>query len=144
MMEYVIGGMMAVAVIGLGVTRRLGACRNYFPIVLIVSASYYVLFAVMGGSMPALLAEIGFASLVSLVALIGFRKNLWFVAGGMIGHGVYDFFHRSIGANPGVPQWWPGFCMAFDVVAGMWMAARRGLKLAPPSLYPESGHGFDS
>jgi hypothetical protein len=24
--------------------------------------------------------------------------------------------------NPGVPEWWPGFCLSFDVLAGGFLA----------------------
>ena len=35
---------------------------------------------------------------------------------GQISHSLIE--HAHVIANPGVPAWWPGFCMAFDVVAG--------------------------
>jgi hypothetical protein len=41
----------------------------------------------------------------------------------MIGHGVFDFIHHFVIDNPGVPSWWPGFCLAFDVLFGVWLAA---------------------
>jgi hypothetical protein len=57
-----------------------------------------------------------------LLAVAGFKKNLWVAAAGLAGHGVFDFFHRAFVQNPGVPVWWPGFCMSFDVLAGMFVA----------------------
>jgi hypothetical protein len=36
---------------------------------------------------------------------------------GLAAHGVLDFFHGRLVANPGVPPWWPAFCRAFDVAA---------------------------
>jgi hypothetical protein len=56
------------------------------------------------------------------VAVAGFQKNLWVVVAGLAGHGVFDFFHHGVIENPGVPVWWPGFCLSFDVVAGMFLA----------------------
>jgi hypothetical protein len=35
---------------------------------------------------------------------------------------VFDVFHHLLIDNPGVPRWWPGFCMSFDVVAGGYLA----------------------
>jgi hypothetical protein len=85
--------------------------------VLVVIALYYVLFAVMGGSLQAVLLEsavmIGFAA----VAVLGFRRQLWIVAAGLAAHGVFDAIHGSLISNPGVPAWWPAFCSAFDVTA---------------------------
>ena len=37
-----------------------------------------------------------------------------------------DFFHRFFIDNPGVPRWWPGFCLAFDVVLAVWLTVRLG------------------
>jgi hypothetical protein len=34
---------------------------------------------------------------------------------GLGGHGVFDWVHHSLIANPGVPAWWPAFCGAADV-----------------------------
>jgi hypothetical protein len=96
--------------------------RAFYPTVLIVVGSYYVLFAAMGAPARVLWTEIAFAGFVALMAAIGFRRNLWLVAAMLAGHGVFDFFHASIITNPGVPRWWPGFCMTFDVVAGACMA----------------------
>jgi hypothetical protein len=30
---------------------------------------------------------------------------------------MFDIFHASIPANPAVPDWWPVFCLTFDVGA---------------------------
>lgn len=38
------------------------------------------------------------------------------------GHGVFDFSHHLFIKNPGVPVWWPGFCLSFDVLAGGFLA----------------------
>jgi hypothetical protein len=46
------------------------------------------------------------------------------VVAALIGHGVFDFVRHFFIDNPGVPQWWPGFCLASDVVFGAWLAVR--------------------
>jgi hypothetical protein len=33
-----------------------------------------------------------------------------------------DFFHHLLIQNPGVPVWWPGFCLSFDVFAAAFLA----------------------
>ena len=91
---------------------------------LIVIASYYVLFAAMGASGHTLIIESAAASGFLLVAVLGFRKNLWLVVAALIGHGIFDFVHHLFIDNPGVPQWWWGFCLAFDVVLGALLAVR--------------------
>jgi hypothetical protein len=101
--------------------------RAYYPTVLIVIASYYVLFAVMGGSMRAVILESIVMSAFLCVAVLGFAFNVWFVVAALATHGVFDFFHGHIVANPGVPEWWPAFCLAFDVGAAgflAWLSSR--------------------
>jgi hypothetical protein len=68
--------------------------------VLVVVASYYVLFAIMGGSMRALIVESIVMSAFTLAAVIGFKRNLWLVAAGLTAHGTSDLFHASIVMNP--------------------------------------------
>jgi hypothetical protein len=81
-----------------------------------------VLFAVMGASRHTLVIEIIVASGFLLIAVLGFKRNLWLVAAAFVGHGVFDFVHHSFIDNPGVPQWWPGFCLAFDALIGVFLA----------------------
>jgi hypothetical protein len=87
-----------------------------------VVAHYYVLFAIMGGSNRALVIESIVASGFLLSAVLGFRKIPWLVPAAMVSHGVFDFFHHSFIENLGVPSWWPGFCLTFDVLFGGWLA----------------------
>jgi hypothetical protein len=96
--------------------------RAFYPTLLVVIATYYVLFAVMGGSVHALAVEVVVMTLFSFVAVVGFKRNLWLVVGALAGHGVFDFVHGYLVINPGVPTWWPPFCLAFDVVAAGFLA----------------------
>jgi hypothetical protein len=57
-----------------------------------------------------------------VAAVAGFKTSLWIVAAALVGHGVFDFVHASLIANPGVPVWWPPFCSSYDVVAGAYLA----------------------
>jgi protein-S-isoprenylcysteine O-methyltransferase Ste14 len=45
------------------------------------------------------------------------------VVAGLALHGIYDFIHPAVITNPGVPTWWPGFCLAYDVIAAAYLAA---------------------
>ena len=123
-MEYVIGLALSLAVAGSAAVLGFDRERVFYPTLLIVIATYYVLFAVMGGSARALGLEIAAASAFSIMAVLGFKRNLWLVAGAMVGHGVFDFVHHWFIKNPGMPLWWPGFCLTFDVVFGGALAAR--------------------
>jgi hypothetical protein len=128
-MEFIVSVALALFVcVGaslLGMDRD----RVFYPTVLIVVASYYVLFAVMDGSDRVLRSEIAIAAVFTVIAVIGFKRNLWLVVAALAGHGVMDFFHHALVQNAGVPRVWPGFCMAFDltaaVVVGCILAFRR-------------------
>src|SRR3954469_6354225 len=123
-MEYLIGLALSLAVGGFAIIVGFDRERAFYPTVSIVIASYYVLFAAMAGSARTLAFEIAFASAFLLLAIAGYKKNLWLVALAIAGHGIFDLAHPYLFGNPGVPRWWPGFCSAFDVVLGCLVAAR--------------------
>ncbi len=136
-MEYAIG-ILAAAAVGLFATLvGFDKERSFYPVVLIVIAGLYLLFAVQAGSTGALVAETIPALLFVATAVFGYRKTPWLVVAGLALHGVFDFFHHGLIANPGVPVWWPGWCLAYDVVAAAYLAAliivRRTL---PPPASP--------
>jgi hypothetical protein len=131
-MEYLIGVILALAVVGFAAAIGLDRGRVFYPTVAMVNASYYVLFAVMGASARTLGMEIAVASGFSFLAVLGFKRNFWLVAVAIAGHGVFDFVHHLLIENPGMPHWWPGFCLAFDGTVGAWLA----LRLVTRSLHP--------
>ena len=122
-MEYVIGIAGAVAVGLFGTVIGFDKERSFYPVVLIVIATLYLLFAVMANSTGSLVAETIPALVFVAMAALGFRKSPWFVVAGLALHGVFDFFHHLVIANPGVPVWWPGWCLSYDVVAAGYLAA---------------------
>lgn len=121
-MGYGIGSLLAIGVSAFARLAGLDRDRAFYPTVLIVVASYYVLFAVQGGTTQALIIESAVMIVFLLASVVGFKFNLWIVAAGLAGHGVFDFFHGGIINNAGVPAWWPSFCMAYDVFAGACLA----------------------
>jgi len=121
-MEYLIGLILASAVAGAANVIGFDRERSFYSTVLIVIAAYYVLFAAMGASNSTLIVEIAVAGGFSVLAVLGFKKNLWFAAAAVIGHGVFDYVHHFLIDNPGVPRWWPGFCGSFDVIFGLYLA----------------------
>ena len=120
-MEYLIGVILTLAVVAFAAVIGFDRERAFYPTVLIVIASYYGLFAVMGASTRTLIIESIVAGVFVLVAVFGFKRNYWLLVAALIGHGVFDFAHHFLIDNPGVPRWWPGFCAASDVVFGAWL-----------------------
>lgn len=121
-MEYLIGLFVAAVVCVFGIVARFDRERVFYPTMLIVVATYYILFATIGNSRWALTMESAAAMPFLIAAVAGFKKSLWLVAAALAGHGVFDFFHHLLIENPGMPVWWPGFCGAFDVFAGVFFA----------------------
>ena len=128
-MAYLIGAVLALGVGGMATLVRLDRDRAFYPTVLIVIASYYALFAVTGGSDHALGVETAVIVVFLAASIVGFKYSLWLVVAALAAHGVFDAVHGRLIANPGVPAWWPPFCLAYDVVAAGYLAyllLRRG------------------
>ena len=128
-MPYVIG---IVASAGVAVfARYVGFDRDraFYPTVVIVVALYYVLFAVMSGSVQTVVLESVVMSLFAIAAVAGFKSSAWIVVAALAGHGVFDAVHGHLIENAGVPAWWPAWCLAYDVGAAACFAwlLRRGL-----------------
>ena len=120
-LEYLIGVILAASVCTFGLIAGFDRDRAFYSTMLIVVATYYILFAVMGNSTRAVTMETLVAGAFFVLAVVGFKKSLWLVAAGIAGHGVFDFVHGLFIQNPGMPAWWPGFCGSFDVVAGIFL-----------------------
>lgn len=121
-MALAIGACLALVVGVLATAARLDRDRAFYPTVMIVIASYYVLFAVMGASTHALVLESLVGAAFLLAAGYGFRSSLWVVAAALAAHGIFDLVHGAAISNPGVPSWWPEFCLTYDVTAAAYLA----------------------
>lgn len=121
-MNIAIGLVLALIVGGSATWAGLDRDRALYPIVMIVIASYYVLFAVMGGATQVLFVELAIGFGFVALAIIGFKFSLWFVVVALAAHGIFDLVHPHLYANPGAPVWWPMFCMAYDVAAAAYLA----------------------
>jgi hypothetical protein len=117
-----IGAFLALAVGLLATTTGLDRDRAFYPTVTIVIASYYALFAVMGASTHAIVLESLAGAVFLAVAVAGFRSSLWVVVVALAAHGVFDLAHGRAIANPGVPGWWPAFCLTYDMTAATYLA----------------------
>src|SRR5688572_14506403 len=96
--------------------------RAFYPTVVIVIASYYVLFAAMSGSVQTVVIESVVMTLFAAAAVAGFKSSTWFVVVALTGHGVFDAVHGHFIENAGVPAWWPAWCLAYDVGAAACLA----------------------
>ena len=83
-MEYLVGVVLAVSVTLAASSLRLDQDRASYPTVLAVVASYYGLFAVLVGNVPALLAEVALMLVFFMATALGFQRNLWLVVVGLL------------------------------------------------------------
>lgn len=93
--------------------------RAFFPTILIIIASYYILFSIMAAH--SLTQELIVASGFLFIAVFGSYKSLTLIACGIMGHGIYDIFHFLYLNQSVAPQWWPSFCAVVDLTLGLWV-----------------------
>ena len=117
MLPYVVGIALSIGVAVFARCVGFDRDRAFYPAVLIVVASYYVLFAAMIGSVQTVLVESIIMALFVIAAVAGLKGSAWIVVAGLAAHGVQDAVHGHIVANAGVPAWWPAWCLAYDVGA---------------------------
>ncbi len=133
MLPYVVGIVLSLVVAVFARWVGFDRGRAFYPTVLIVIASYYVLFAAMIGSVETVLLESIVMTVFVIAAVAGFKGSSWIVVAGLAAHGVQDAVHGHIIANAGVPAWWPAWCLAYDVGAAgalTWILTRRDANVA--------------
>jgi hypothetical protein len=117
-----VGVILALAAGVLGTIVGLDRDRAFYPTVMIVIGALYSLFAAMGASSRVLVLEALAGTVFVAAAVVGFKSSLWIVAAALAAHGVFDLVHGKVIADPGVPVWWPPFCLAYDVTAAGYLA----------------------
>ncbi|HEX3484253.1 MAG TPA: hypothetical protein VHT51_04285 [Micropepsaceae bacterium] len=145
-MEYVVGISLALLAALFATATGFDRDRAFYPVVTVIVASYYELFAIMGGSGSALGWETAGFAIFVVVAVIGFKTNLWLIVAALAGHGLFDLIHSNLISDPGVPAWWPMFCLSYDMTAASylaWRLSRSALSTqAPTELVRQSAGGM--
>lgn len=122
MIPLLVGVLLAVGVGAMCTVSGMDRDRALYPAVTIVIAAYYVLFAAMGAPMHALVVEVAAGCVFVVAAIAGFRSSLWVVVVALAAHGAFDLVHGRLISNPGVPAFWPPFCLTYDVTAAAYLA----------------------
>jgi hypothetical protein len=136
-MALVVGLILPLVVGVFATTVGLDRDRAFYPTVMIVIALLYSLYAVIGESTHALVLELLVGTGFILAAVVGFRSTLWVVVAALAAHGIYDFTHGALFLNPGVPDFWPQFCAAYDVVAASYLAWLLASGRSPAGALPK-------
>ena len=121
-MPYVIGVVLSLGVALFARAVGFDRDRAFYPTVMIVIASYYVLFAAMSGSVQTVFVESIVMTGFAIAAVAGFKSSAWIVVGALAGHGVFDALRGEVLKNSGVPVWWPAWCLAYDLGAAASLA----------------------
>lgn len=116
---FCIGAGLGVAILIAAEVLRFSRDRSFYPTLLIVIASYYVLFAVMAGR--PVVVEIVVATVFGIMAVASALRWRLLAGLGILLHGVFDFTRGGIVGDGGAPEWWPAFCGGIDVVLGVWL-----------------------
>ncbi len=122
MLPFVAGLAIAIGVAVFARTVGLDRDRAFYPTVMIVIASYYVLFAVISGSVETVIIEALVMAVFAAAAVVGFKSSAWIVAAALAAHGLFDGVHGYMIVNAGMPAWWPAWCGAYDVAAAAGLA----------------------
>jgi hypothetical protein len=123
-MPYFAGFAIALAVALSATFVGLDKDRAFYPTVLAVIASVYVLFAAMAGSGGTVIMELTIMAAFLVAVVLGFKRNPWLIVAALVAHGVLDLFHGHVVSNPGVPTWYPTFCLTYDISAAVYLALR--------------------
>jgi len=127
-MPYVIGVVLSLSVALFARFVGFDRDRAFYATVLMVIASYYVLFATMSQSTQTMVVESVLMTVFVIAAVVGFKSSAWIIVAGLAGHGVFDALHGYVVENSGVPVWWPAFCLGYDLGAagGLAWLIKRG------------------
>ena len=138
-MALMVGVLLGIAVGLFGTGTGFDRDRSFYPVIMVVIASYYALFAVMGASTQTLIVEVLAGAVFVAAAVAGFKSSLWIAAAAIAVHGFTDFGHTAVIPNPGVPAWWPAFCASIDITLAAYLAWQLGTGRRSPTLQRDPG-----
>ena len=122
MIETISGIITALAIIIL--TRLLSkyfSAKLMATTILVAIAFIYVGFSLKDNPLSLIVLEVLVALLFYFIAIIGYTRNGFAIAYGIILHGVWDICHHNgslIGTH--IPGYWPLFCLVVDIIDGLY------------------------
>lgn len=116
-MDILIGIVLALVTGACGTLIAFDRERGFYPLILIVISTYYILFAAMGISPATAVRESVAAAAFIAIAVIGYKRSMWIIVVGLVAHSLFDLVHAQLINNPGVPSFWPMFCLSYDFTA---------------------------
>ena len=89
--------------------------------ILVAIAFIYVGFSLKDNSVDMIILEVGVAFALYFVAIIGYSRNNYLIAFGIMFHGIWDFLHHNgLVIDTNIPAYWPTFCSIIDIIDGVY------------------------
>ena len=122
MTETITGLIVAVVIIIL--SRLLSGyftTRLFSAAILVAIAFIYVGFSLKDNPVRLIILESGMALVFYFLAIIGYTRNSFLIALGIILHGVWDIAHHNgFPVSTDTPGYWPPFCLTVDIIDGFY------------------------
>lgn len=122
MTETITGLIVAVLIIILSrLLSRFFTTRLFSATILVAIAFIYVGFSLKDNPTRLIILESGIALVFYFLAIIGYTRNSFLIATGIILHGVWDIFHHNgFPVSTDIPGYWPSFCLTVDIIDGVY------------------------
>ena len=84
-------------------------------------AFIYVGFSLKGNTIGLIVLEVLIAVVFYLIAVIGYSKNNYLIAYGIVLHGIWDILHHNASlVKTDIPDYWPVYCLITDIICGVY------------------------
>ena len=84
-------------------------------------AFIYVGFSLKGNTKGLIVLEVLIAVVFYLIAVIGYSKNNYLIAYGIVLHGIWDILHQNASlVKTDIPDYWPLYCLITDIICGVY------------------------
>ena len=84
-------------------------------------AFIYVGFSLKGNTIGLIVMEVLIAVVFYLIAVIGYSKNNYLIAYGIVLHGIWDTLHHNASlVKTDIPGYWPLYCLITDIICGVY------------------------
>ena len=84
-------------------------------------AFIYVGFSLKGNTIGLIVLEVLIAVVFYLIAVIGYSKNNYLIAYGIVLHGIWDISHHNAAlVKTDIPDYWSLYCLITDIICGVY------------------------
>ena len=122
--QLLLGVVLALLFIAFARTRGPRREPFIYSIGLIVAALLYVAFSFSVATTQWFMIELIGLVTFTLIAVLGLRVSLWFLAFGWAFHVSWDVLLHLVRDQPFVPNWYPVACISFDLVVADYIALK--------------------